>query len=260
MTQPLEPGYARIEDVPDWAREAWRLLWRRPLVFFGLSIVFHGAALSGSSIPILSPLLPVLVCQAVMLILIHYAQAADLTKRVMLPALYATLRRTILFVLLFTLICVVIFVVAVLAATSLAPEVPASGSQASEILPIYRWLWPGTIAFLIFYTGTIMTFTWFLLPLLALHELAIADARALAWRAIRKNEKVVLIASVVPFLALILVGLLSEASCLLSLVAVPLFAAFQYVSYRQIFLGRKHNATVPVKAAGARLANSANGP
>lgn len=259
MMQPLEPGYARVEDIPDWAREAWRLLWRRPLVFFGLSIAFHGIALSAGSIPLLSLLTPVLVCLAVMLILIHCARAADLTKRIDLPELYAMLRRAILFVLLFTLICVVIFVVAVLAAVSLFPEAPGSGSQGREVLALLQWLWPGTLAFLIFYTGTIMTFTWFLLPLLALHELAIGDARALARHAIRKNEKVVLIASVVPFLALILLGLLTEASSLLNPVAVPLFAAFQYVSYRQIFLGRKQNAAVPAKAVRARMPNTAKG-
>lgn len=259
MTQPLEPGYARIADIPDWAIEAWRLLWRRPLVFFGTSIVYHGIALSSSSIPVLSLLLPVLVCQASLLTLILYARAADHSTRTEAAELYTMLRRAILFMLLFTLICVIIFVVAVLAAVTLVPEVPDSGSAATEGLPLFRWLWPGTLAFLIFYTGTIMTFTWFLLPLIALHELAIKDARALARLAIRRNEKVILIASIVPFLGLILFGLLTEASSLLSPVVVPLFAAFQYVSYRHVFLGRKQNAPLPLSAARSRLADGANG-
>jgi hypothetical protein len=259
MTQPLEPGYVRVEDIPDWAREAWRLLWRRPLAFFAVSAVYHGVALSGSSIPVLSLVLPVLVCQACLLLLIRFVRATDHSTRVEAAELYQTLRRAILFMLVFTLICLAIFIVALLAATALAPEVPAGDSVASEGLPLFRWLWPGTLALLILYTGTIMTFTWFLMPLIALHEMTIGDARALARLAVRRNEKVILIASVVPFLVLILLGLLTEASTLLSPVVVPLFAAFQYVSYRHVFLGRKQNAPVPVNAARSHLADSANG-
>ena len=257
MSQPLEPGYARVEDIPDWAREAWGLLWRRPLAFFAVSAAYHGIAFSGSSIAFVSLLIPVLVCQAVTLILIRHAEAADHATRVSLQAVYATLRRLILGLLLFTLICVAIFVVAVLAAVLLAPEAPAGETGAAEVFPLYRWLWPGTVSFLVLYTGTIMTFTWFLFPLLALNELAIGEARALARRAMRRNEKVVVIASALPFLLLVLLGLMSEVSYLLSIPAVPLYAAFQYVSYRHVFLGRKQNAPLPLKAA--RMADTASG-
>jgi hypothetical protein len=258
MAPPLEPGYARVEDIPDWAKESWRLLWRRPLAFLTVSLAFHGIASAASAIPVLSLFLPVLVCQAVTLILIRYAQAADQAKPVSLAALYATIRRLILGLLLFTLICVCIFVAAVLAAAFLTPEVPGGGTRAAQAFPLYRWVWPGTVSFLILYTGTILTFTWFLFPLLALHELSIGEARALARRAMRKNEKVVVIASVAPFLGLIILGLLTEASYLLSLLAVPLFAAYQYVSYRHVFLGRKENAPLP--ATVTRVADSANSP
>ena len=257
MSQPLEPGYARVADIPDWARESWRLLWRRPLTFFAVSAAYHGIAFSGSSIAFVSLLIPVLVCQAVTLVLIRYAEAADHAKKVSLRVLYTTVRRVILGLLLFTLICVAIFVVALFAAALLAPDVPAGETGASEVFPLYRWLWPGTVSFLVLYTGTIMTFTWFLFPLLALNELAIGEARALARRAMRKNEKVVVIASTLPFLLLVGLGLLSEVSYLLSLPAVPLYAAFQYVSYRHILLGRKQNAPLPVQPA--RMVDTASG-
>lgn len=258
MSDCFEPGRVSIRDIPDWAAESWRLLWRRPAVFFAVSIAYHLLALAAGSIPYLSMLVAILVCHIFLLILIALAESADLGKAVEFLPVYAMVRRAILCLLLLTTLYVCIFVAAAVIAALVLADVSSAGDSSRQLLAFLQWIGPGEVAFMILFMGTIVTSTWFLAPLLALHELGTADSRALAKRAFDKNDIVVLVASNVPFFTILVVAALSEISLLLSLAIVPLFAIYQYVSYRHVFLGRRQNETVPVKEPANRIAQAAS--
>lgn len=258
MPECLEPERVSIKDIPGWATESWNLLWRRPLMFFAASIVYHGLALAARSIPYLSLLVSILLCHILLLLLIRQAESADIGKAGgFLPA-YATIRRAILVLLTLTLLYLCIFLAAAVFAALLIPHEPVGQAASPPPVAALRWIGPGEVAFMILFMGTIVTSGWFLAPLLALHELATRDARALAKRAFDRNDIVILVASNLPFFAILALAAFTELSLLLSLAIVPLFAIYQYVSYRHVFLGRKQNQPVPTRAAVDRAAQPAS--
>lgn len=257
MSASLEPQRVSVRDIPDWARASWQLLWRRPVTFLAASAVYHGLALSSQSIPWIALLLSVLLCYMMLLALIAAAESADLHKPLGAARIYALLRRAIVCLALLTALYLCIFVLAAVIAAVLIPEMPAAESTSQAARATLWWIEPGELSFMILYMGTIVTSMWFLAPLLALHELELRDARALAKRAFIKNDIVILVASNVPFFAILVLAALTEISLLLSLLLVPLFAIYQYVAYRHVFLGRKQNAPVPARAATAGARESA---
>ena len=252
----LEPERVSIRDIPDWARESWGLLRRRPAGFVAASVAYHLLALAAGSLSYLSMPVAILVCHIFLLITIGLAEAADLGHGPGLLTTYAKLRKSILCLLAFTALYVCIFFVAAVIAALLLADVAGAGGASRQPLAALRWIGPGEVSFMILYMGTIVTSSWFLAPLLALHDLATGDSRALARRAFRKNDIVILVASNLPFFAILVLASISEFSQLLSLGLVPLFAIYQYVSYRQVFLGRKQNQPVPVKAQAGRAAQA----
>jgi len=249
MSGCLEPRRVSLRDIPHWARESWQLLWRRPLGFLAASFVYHGLALTSQSIPWLALLLSVLLCYMLLLVVIAGAEAADLHKPLGPARIYAMLRRAIVSLSLLTALYLCIFIVAAVITALLLPGAPAGEAPAQEQLAVLLWIEPGELSFMILYMGIIVTSMWFLAPLLALHELGLRDARALAKRAFDKNDLVVLVASNVPFFSILGCALITEVSVALSPLLVPLIAIYQYVAYRHVFLGRRQNAPQPVKAA-----------
>ncbi len=249
MPDSLEPRRVSLSDIPHWARESWQLLWRRPLGFVGASLVYHGLALSSQSIPWIALLLSVLLCYMLLLVAILGAEAADLHRRLGPVRIYAVLRRAVVCLALLAALYVSIFIIAAVITALLLPGLPAGEQPAREALAILRWVEPGELSFMILFMGTIVTSMWFLAPLLALHDLGLRDARALARRAFVKNDIVVLVASNVPFFTILGCALITEVSMLLSPLLVPLIAIFQYVAYRHVFLGRRENAPLPAKTA-----------
>lgn len=259
MSDCLEPERVSVKDIPGWAAESWSLLWRRPVVFFAASIAYHGIALAAGSIPYLSMLVAILVCHIFLLVLIRLAQSADLGKAVGFLRVYAAVRGAILCLLLLTALYLCIFTVAAVLAALLLADASSGGGASRQAFAALQWIGPGQVSFMILFMGTIVTSTWFLAPLLALHELGTKDSRALAKRAFVKNDIVVLVASNVPFFATLLLAAMTEISLLLSLVIVPLFAIYQYVSYRHVFLGRKHNRPEFVKQPAGETAPAGHG-
>jgi hypothetical protein len=142
-------------------------------------------------------------------------------------------------------------------AALLLPQQPAGQAASPPLAAALRWIGPGEVAFMILFMGVIVTSGWFVAPLLALHELGTGDARALAKRAFNRNDIVILVASNLPFFAILALAALSELSLLLSLGIVPLFSIYQYVTYRHVFLGRKQNQPVTARANAGRIAQSA---
>lgn len=250
MSGYLEPQRVSLSDIPHWARESWQLLWRRPLGFLAASLVYHGLALTSQSIPWVALLLSVLLCYMLILVVIAGAEAADLHKDLGAARIYAMLRRVIVSLSLLTALYLCVFVVAAVITALLFQGVPGGGeAPAEKPLAVLLWIEPGELSFMILYMGIIVTSMWFLAPLLALHELGLRDARALAKRAFVKNDIVVLVASNVPFFTILGCAVISDVSVVLSPLLVPLIAIYQYVAYRHVFLGRRQNAPQPVKSA-----------
>ena len=177
MSACLEPERVSIRDIPDWARESWGLLRRRPAVFVAASVAYHLLALAAGSLPYLSMPVAILVCHLFLLITIGFAEAADLGKSVGFMPAYARLRKAILCLLAFTALYVCIFLAAAVLAALLLADVPGAGGSSRQPVAALLWIGPGEISFMVMYMGTIVTSSWFLAPLLALHELDTGDAR-----------------------------------------------------------------------------------
>ena len=249
MSGYLEPQRVSVRDIPHWARESWQLLWRRPLGFIAASLAYHGLALSSQSIPWIALLLSVLLCYMLLLVVILGAEAADHHRALGAARIYAMLRRVIVSLALLAALYLCIFIIAAVVASLLLPSMSGGEQSGREQLALLRWIEPGELSFMILFMGTIVTSMWFLAPLLALHELGLRDARGLARRAFDKNDIVVLVASNVPFFTILGCALITQVSVALSPLLVPLFAIYQYVAYRHVFLGRRQNAPLPAKAA-----------
>jgi len=83
--------------------------------------------------------------------------------------------------------------------------------------------------------------TFFSIPLILFHDLNYAEAQALSHRAIMKNIKVM---SIVLMMWVVVFMLSMSLMPVFAVVLLPLFAAFNYVSYRHIFLGQGLNEKV----------------
>ncbi|HHH36085.1 MAG TPA: hypothetical protein ENK48_04570 [Gammaproteobacteria bacterium] len=253
MSKMLEPRRVSIRDIPCWLRESWALFTRRTACFMGISVAYYLLAMSARSLPGLGLLLGILLCQVGAVLMIRLAMAADHSDALAFKPTWGMIRNVLWCLLLLTVVYLVLYVsVLLLTLTFLSPEVlPGNDYAGTALFAAFRWVLPGELAFLILYTGIVVTSLWFLTPLLALHELTLRDAMRLARRAEGRNEGVILAASYLPFLPFVLLFMYSDLSLPLSLLYVPLFAIYQYVSYRHVFLGRRDNkpARARVRAA-----------
>jgi hypothetical protein len=247
------PRRVSIRDVPGWLREAWLLFLRRPVSFVVLALVFYFLSYASRSLGIFFLPLALLLCQIFLYIGIVIAEAADHSRRVPHKPTYAMIRNVLWIQIGLAFVFMVLFFLSVLIGMAIASKLPpVADVTESELFMFLKWLWPGKIAFLSLYFGLIILSLWFLSPLLALHEIGLRDSMALAKRAERMNEEVLLAASHLPFILFSLsMSFLPGLSLVMAFLMFTLFAPYQYVVYRHVFLGRKQNKPAIARATHA---------
>ncbi len=241
MSDVLEPRRVEIRDIPDWLRESFGLFKRKPVLFSSLSIIYFLLGFSTMSIGALGFLLTILLCQIAICILVMIAQAADHSKRVNISAGYKIIRNVIGYLLLLTLLYAMIYIAIFLVTQFIEFDVPSTPHTSETVLSLISVLIYGDFAFKIIYLGVTITTFWFLTPIISLTELKLGEAISLARRGECKNALVVYVASYGPLFVIVAASLVSELSLFLSIILLPLFGAYQYVSYRHVYLGRKNN-------------------
>jgi hypothetical protein len=247
------PRYVSIRDIPGWLREAWQLFLRRPVAFFALTLGYHFLSYAGRTLGAFSLLFALLLCQVFLYVGIVVAEGADLCKPVLHRPTYAMIRNVLWMQLILACIFMALFILSLLVGMVIASKLPPVADNVhSELFLALKWMWPGKIAFLSLYFGLIILGLWFLSPLLALHEMGLRASWKLARRAERMNEQVIFFASHLPFIAFSLsMSFFPGASLILAFALFVLFAPYQYVVYRHVFLGRKQNRAVPARAERA---------
>ncbi|HKB59920.1 MAG TPA: hypothetical protein VKC56_07750 [Gallionellaceae bacterium] len=245
------PRRVSIRDVPGWLREAWLLFLRKPVSFVVLALVFYFLSYASRSLGPFFLLFALLLAQIFLYIGIVIAEAADESRRVPHKPTYAMIRNVLWIQIILAFVFMVLFFMSVLVGMAIAAKLPpVANVTESELFHVLHWMWPGKIAFLSLYFGLIILSLWFLSPLLALHEMGLRDALKLAKRAERMNEEVMLVGSHLPFIVFSLsMSFLPGFSLLLVFALFILFAPYQYVVYRHVFLGRKQNQPAPVRMA-----------
>lgn len=243
------PRRVSIRDVPGWLREAWLLFLRRPAAFVALSLVFFFLSNASRTLGAFFLLFALLLCQIFLFVGIVIAEAADLCRPVPHKPTYAMIRNVLWMQLILALVFTVLFILSLLVGMALASKLPPPGDLHSDLFAYVKWLWPGKIAFLSLYFGLIILSLWFLSPLLALHEMGLRASWAMAKRAERMNEEVLLAASHLPFILFsVSMSYLPGLSLVLAFLLFTLFAPYQYVVYRHVFLGRKQNRPALARA------------
>lgn len=248
------PRRVSIRDVPGWLREAWLLFLRRPVAFVALALGYYFLSYASRTLGAFFLLFALLLCQIFLYVGIVVAEAADGSKPVLHRPTYAMIRNVLWIQLILACAFTLLFFLSLLVGMAIASKLPPPMHEGppSALFTYLKWMWPGKIAFLSLYFGMIILSLWFLSPLLALHEMGLRAALALARRAERMNEQVLLVASHMPFMLFSLaMSFLPGLSLVVAFALFTLFAPYQYVVYRHIFLGRKDNAPVPARAAHA---------
>ena len=260
MFDTLEPRQVHIRDIKGWLLESFDLFKRRPFLFISLSLTYYLLSFSTTyyGIGALGVLLSIILCQVVVIFMILYAEAADNSRNIKISTLYSVARNIMWSLIVLSILCAAILIVAAMAAYIIKHQVSSFNYKDVAELSILKWVFRGDLAFKMLCMGVIVSTLWFLLPLLALTEMRLGEAVALAKRAEDKNELVIFIASYLPFLVVIVASLLSEWALLASLFLLPLFSTYQYVSYRHVFLGRKQNnpESVPERQGVVAIASS----
>lgn len=247
------PRYVSIRDIPGWLREAWLLFLRRPLTFVALALAFYFLSYAARTLGPFFLLFALLLCQIALYVGIVIAEAADLSKPVLHKPTYAMIRNVLWMQLILACVFTVLFILSLLVGMAIASKLPPVADPLhSELFMLLKWMWPGKIAFLSLYFGLIILALWFLSPLLALHEMGLRASWKLAKRAERMNEEVLLIASHLPFIVFSLtMSFFPGVSLIIAFALFALFAPYQYVVYRHVFMGRKQNKPALARAAHA---------
>lgn len=251
MSDYFGPRRVSIRDVPGWLREAWLLFLRRPVSFVVLALVFYFLSYASRSFGPFFLLFSLLLCQIFLYVGIVIAEAADASRRVPHKPTYAMIRNVLWIQLLLAVVFTVLFFMSVLVGMAIASALPpVANVTESELFQVLHWMWPGKIAFLSLYFGLIILSLWFISPLLALHEMGLRDAFKMAKAAERMNEEVMLVGSHLPFIVFSLaMSFLPGVSLIVVFALFTLFAPYQYVVYRHVFLGRKQNQAAPARMA-----------
>ena len=135
------------------------------------------------------------------------------------------------------------------ALVEIAPFLYGSGEIPAIVLPSLlsgrHGLWYLAVGSLLFLAGPILVYLcrgfcfaaagWFLVPLLLHQRLTLRDTYALAQQAETVNRSAVVRVRTV---CVILAGAVAFSGGVLGVLALPLIGALQYVSYRDVFLGR----------------------
>lgn len=247
------PRYVSIRDVPGWLREAWLLFLRRPATFVALALAYYFLCHAAHSLGLFFLLFALLLCQMFLCVGIVVAEAADLSRPVLHKPTYAMIRNVLWMQLILACVFAVLFILSLIVGMAIASKLPpVADSLQSELFLALKWMWPGKIAFLSLYFGLIILALWFLSPLLALHEMGLRASWVMARRAERMNEEVLLAASHLPFIVFsLLMSFYPGISLIVAFALFTLFAPYQYVAYRHVFLGRKQNRPVLARAMSA---------
>ena len=259
MSNHFEPSPVRAKDIPIWIRESWSLMWRRPVLFFPISILYHLLTFASRTISYVALLVSVLICYVFTLLIINFAEAADNSRNIELLPNYYKIRNLIVSLLIFAFAYIVLFLVAAIVSNLVSFNLPSVDYSDRQIYVLFRWVWPGKVSFMILYLGIVVSAMWLLPPLLSLHELKISDAKRLARKAEKLNEWPIFLASYLPLVLVIALSLVTEVSFLLSIFFVPLFPIYMYVAYRHIFLGKRDNVPIPAKKSKLIANNMAIG-
>lgn len=262
MSEIFEPRRVQVRDIPGWMRESWELFARKPVSFLALALTFYGLAYAARTLGPFALLFVVLLCQIVLLVAIANAESADLSKKLRLKPTFAMLRNVVWMLAFLALVYVLVFFVcmALGAIVSRVIPGPAMDRTHTQLFSLVKWLWPGHLAFMGLYLGLLWLSFWFISPLLALHEMGFRASASLAKEAERRNEWVIFVAATPPWCVLaVLMIFLADVSMVAWFLFFPLFASYQYVIYRHVFLGRRRNKPVPSLVTNARLATSVAG-
>ena len=249
MADFFEPQQVNVKDIPYWAKQSWKLFWRRPLLFMTISAVYHILAKYTGKLESFSLLVTLLVCYIFTLILVYFASTVDQSRQMQLIPTFRMVRKQFVVLCLLSAIFLMIYATFAIIANLLDDHLVAINYTESVIFKALAWLWPGHLSLLVLITCVVITSLWFLPPILALNALTFEESRRLARTAEHINEWVIFVATYPPLLTMIILMTLTELSLVLSLIYLPFFAIYLYVSYRHVFLGRKDNYPVVEKSA-----------
>ncbi len=250
MSEAFEPKQVSVKDIPVWLQESWGLFWRRPMLFLMTSIAFHLLVYYSKSIGILALLLAVLITQVFLMMLIRFAEATDNAKKISFWPTYNLIRSVFYSIVLLSVLAVCLYIALIIVSSYIPLDVPSVDYTETEVFNMLKWAWPGQISFLILYIAILFSTLWFLFALLTLNdELGVLQAAKLSRRAQSINEWVIFVASYCPYAVIVILLLVTEMSLLLNIVFVPLFAIYQYVSYRHVFLGKRENSPAVARAS-----------
>lgn len=249
----FEPTTASVSDIPVWLRESWELFTRKPVSFIALALIFFLLAYAARTLGAWGLLFALLLSQIALFVGIVIAEAADFSRKMPLKPTYAMIRNVLWSQLFLAVIYIAIFLASAVVVSLVSSKFHPVGQTHSPLFPFVKWLWSGQVAFVILYVGLTVLSFWFLSPLLALQEIELGAAVKLARRAENMNEWVVFVASYLPMLPFAVLMMLTDLTMVAALPLFPLFAAYQYVSYRHVFLKRRKNNPAVIPAVQATL-------
>jgi len=268
--QTMEPQRVESKDISLWLKQAYFLINRRVLAYFlsvslfFVSLFFCSQALASAS-AIGAPILLLVVFLIFTAFLFYFTLAelvmvsfsSDHSHSINPSAIiHAFLPNQKVF-LKMTVFGVVIGISYCFASVLLNPgkDVYAISEQILTLLTkdstLIFYLFKTGAVFLCFILLVMFTLrTFFCVPLILFHDMNYAEAQALSHRAIMKNIKVM---SIVLMMWVTVFVISVNVAPALAIVFLPLFSAFNYVSYRHIFLGQGTNEKVKESKAAVAL-------
>ncbi len=237
-------------------KESALIFRRRPVVFIVISLAFFVLSYKIRISGYLTFFIALLLCQVAVVACVVVARGADESKTLTLNIWYQSLVNAVITVVLFSAFYVLLWVIAARIASMLMLDAVVSESSAPPPIAALQWLYDGTISLFVIYIGVMVTTMWFLLPISVFHKLGLIDSVKYAKQGERKNFPVIAAASYLPFMAFFIVFYFSELALVIAVAALPLFAIYQYVSFRHVYMGRKESQPEKVKAVEAVSAES----
>jgi hypothetical protein len=248
MSNQLQPTRVELSDVWVWVMQAVGLYKRRPLLFTLMSLAFFYVCHLLAMTSYLTFFIGLLLCEVMLVIFIVLGRSVDESQPFSLNYCYAALKNAVVALLLLAVFYVLMWVIAARVANMFV--VDSTFVESFDVAPIQflQWLYPGTVGLFVVYIGIMVSTMWFLLPLLVFVQLSFIDSARLAKQGERMNFVVVVVASYAPFFLFFILFLFSELALVVAIVGLPWFAFYLYVSFRHVYMGRKENSPVLVRA------------
>lgn len=259
MSESFEPRKVQVSDIRIWLKESLDLFRRKIFLFVGFALAFFTITYFTQQLPWIALPFGLLVCQIFVSLMISTAHAADESRAIKVSDYIDNLKNLLVYLIVLSILFLMIFfaslILSIIIMNTLDFNIPHNDYSETKIFMLFNWLMPGLLHFMILYVCIIVTTLWFLNPMVVLNnEFRLGNAIRLAKRGQRLNDWVVFLASYPPFILLYLLFLTTEWSILISFVLYPLFAIFQYVSYRHVFLGKRENSKQLATSAHSSLA------